>query len=318
MYKQAWEKINNAHYIVIVSHVYPDGDTLGSSLGLFQALKSIGKKAVLFNATTVELPKEFSFLDSFEKINSKLPKRFDLLITCDCPSFDKTGIECEGVDIINIDHHGTNTLFGDINLVEANFSSTGLVVHKLLTHNECQINFLCAEALYTSIADDTGFFRYGNLDAQCFKIVSSLVEYGVNPGKISNHINSHVSLAKIRLRAYMLNNFDLHVNGTIASIIFEEQILKQCGVRRSDTKNIVSELRDLATVELAIMIMEQKGFIKVSLRSSGKIDVSSIAEEFGGGGHKSAAGFDVEIQDMNELLEKLIKISKQTTQEGNR
>lgn len=312
MYTKAWEMISNAHYIVIASHVYPDGDTIGSSLGLFEALKSIGKKAVLFNATAQELPKEFSFLNSFRMINSKLPKKYDLLITCDCPSFDKVGIDFdENIPIINIDHHGTNTLFGKINLIEANFSATGLVVHKLLKENRQETNNLCAEALYTSIADDTGFFRYGNLDSNCFSTVASLVACGVNPSEISNCVNSHVSLAKMRLRAYMLSNFDLHVDATIASIIFDTKTLKQCGVKRSDTKNIVSELRDLATVEMAIMILEQDSFLKVSLRSSGKIDVSTIAQEFGGGGHKSAAGFDVAKQDMNILVEKLITTSKQ-------
>lgn len=314
MYKQIWERICSARYIVIVSHIFPDGDTLGSSIALYEALKALGKKVVLFNATCEHLPKEFAFLKSYVKINSKLPKEFDMMISCDCPNFHKLGIETVKRDftLINLDHHESNTFFGDMNLIEDSFSSTGLVIYKLLVENNVNINKDCANALYSSIADDTGFFRYGNLDRACFEAVAHLIACGVNAQFISTRINSQVSLAKMRLRAYMYTNFILHDNAKIASIVFTSDVIKQCGVKRSETKNIVSELRDLATVELAIMFLEQEGYWKISLRSSGNINVSEIAQSFGGGGHKSAAGFEV-AQDhcVQNILEKIIKRVKE-------
>jgi len=311
MYKQIWERICSARYIVIVSHMFPDGDTLGSSIALYESLKNIGKRVVLFNATMEHLPHEFSFLNAFNKISDKLPKEFDTVISCDCPNIKKLGLQTQQeYTLINLDHHESNTRFGDFNLIEGSFSSAGLVIYKLLRQNEVVITKECAKALYTSIADDTGFFRYGNLDKECFEAAAYLTQCGIKPEEISSKVNSSVSLAKIRLRAYMLNNFVLHENATIASIIFTKDIIKQCGTQRSETKNIVSELRDLATVQLAIMILEQEGYLKVSLRSNGSINVSQIAQYFGGGGHKSAAGFDVKEGCVQEILEKIIRESK--------
>lgn len=306
MYEKAWKSILEARYIVIASHMYPDGDTLGSSFALYYTLKKMGKKVKLYNATCNDLPKEFSFLKDFSKVNSKLPLEFDLLITCDSSSLNKIGLQKGNFQILNIDHHKSNNGFGDINVIEEDFSSTGLVVYQLLEKNGVTITKDCAIALYSSIADDTGFFRYGNIDKNCFDVAGKLVSYGVNPKEVSNAINSQVSLAKIRLRAYMLNNFILHNDAQIASIVITKEVLKATGAKRSDTKNIISELRDLATVKVAIMLLEQDDFIKVSLRSDGEIDVSLIAMDFNGGGHKSAAGFDVTDVKATELLKELI------------
>lgn len=314
MYKQIWERICNARYIVIVSHIFPDGDTLGSSIALYEALKMLGKKVVLFNATCEHLPKEFSFLKAYGKINSKLPKEFDVMISCDCPNAHKLGFEQDekNYTLLNLDHHESSTLFGDMNLIESSFSSTGLVIYKLLKENGVNINKECANALYSSIAYDTGFFRYGNLDKECFEAVAHLVACGVDAQFISSCVNSQVSLAKMRLRAYMYNNFVLHNNAKIASIVFPSDVIKQCGVKRSETKNIVSELRDLATVQLAIMFLEQEGYWKISLRSSGSINVSEIAQSFGGGGHKCAAGFDLSHEYCaQDILEEIIKRVKE-------
>ena len=117
MYKEAWDKITNARYTVIVSHIHPDGDTIGATLALYNVLKELGKKVALFNATKDELPREFSFLDDYSKIQGKLPKFFDLLVCCDSASFDRLRVEKGDFEIVNIDHHKSNTDFGDINVV---------------------------------------------------------------------------------------------------------------------------------------------------------------------------------------------------------
>lgn len=236
MYEKAWKSILEARYIVIASHMYPDGDTLGSSFALYYTLKKMGKKVKLYNATCNDLPKEFSFLKDFSKVNSKLPLEFDLLITCDSSSLNKIGLQKGNFQILNIDHHKSNNGFGDINVIEEDFSSTGLVVYQLLEKNGVTITKDCAIALYSSIADDTGFFRYGNIDKNCFDVAGKLVSYGVNPKEVSNAINSQVSLAKIRLRAYMLNNFILHNNAQIASIVITKEVLRATGAKEAIRK----------------------------------------------------------------------------------
>ncbi|WP_458700825.1 DHH family phosphoesterase [Sulfurospirillum sp. 1307] len=307
MYKIVWNKILEAKHIVLLSHIHPDGDTLGANLGLYSVLKSMQKKVTLFNATPKELPREFAFLDGFSKITDNLPKSFDLLVSCDCSSFDRLGIQKGDFEILNIDHHQSNTNFADINLVEPNFSSAGLVVFKLLEENKVLIPKSGAKALYTSIVEDTGFFRYGGIGAYTFKAVAKLVELGANPEEIAKNIKSNEALCKVRLRAYMLNNFELINDASIASIIFTKDVLEKTGATRVHTKNIVNELLAIANVKVALMVLEVDDYCKVSLRSDGSKDVSKISSLYGGGGHKGAAGFEIYGKDCEEVKKEIVK-----------
>jgi len=293
MYKKAWDKLINARYTVIVSHINPDGDTIGSTLALFNVLKELGKKVALFNATKDELPREFSFLDGYSKIQGKLPKFFDLLVCCDSGSFDRLGVQKGNYEIINIDHHKSNTNFGDINIVLKEASSAGMVVYKFLKANEINISKRTATALYTSIADDTGFFRYGNISTETFEVASELIKCGADPRRVAKSVKRCVSLAKTRLIAFMLSNFELHFDATVASIIIDSEVLEATGAKRSDTKNIINMLKDISNVKVALMVLEQENYCKISLRSDGDLDVSKISTTYGGGGHKGAAGFEV-------------------------
>ena len=310
MYKKAWDKITNARYIVIVSHIHPDGDTIGSTLALYNVLKEQGKKVALFNATKDELPREFCFLDSYSKIQGKLPNFFDLLVCCDSASFDRLGVTKGDYEIINIDHHKSNTNFGDINLVLNQASSAGVVLYKFLKANDISISKKTAAALYTSVADDTGFFRYGGIGADTFKIASELIECGANPKKIASEVKSSVSLAKTRLIAYMLSNFELHHDATIATIVFDKTTLEATGAKRSDTKNIISMLLDIVNVKVAVMVLEVDNGCKISLRSDGDIDVSNVSAMYGGGGHKGAAGFDVKSSDLRATCKEVLDLLK--------
>lgn len=309
MVKEAWQSIVEAKHIVIVSHVHPDGDAIGSCLGLFNVLKSMKKRASLYNKTKEELPIIFDFLQGYKKINKVLPKNYDLIVSCDCGSYDRLGLDETNIKLINIDHHHSNTLFGDINLVNPKASSAGMVVYEMLKANKVDIPKDAAVALYTAIADDTGFFRYGDLGAKTFEAAKDLATLGANPSKIASFVHSRKSLAKIRILAYMYQNFMLHCDGEIASIVFTKELMLQTGATRMDTKNIVSNLRDLVSVKVAIMVLEQEGFCKVSLRSDGSKDVSEISALYKGGGHKGAAGFSVDSEDgysiCNILVEKV-------------
>jgi len=309
MYKQAWDKILDAKSIVIASHIHPDGDTIGSCLGLYSVLKELGKRVSLYNATKDELPREFDFLYGYSKIQNKLPKFFDLIVSCDSSSLDRIGLEKNETTLINIDHHKSNTNFGDINVVLPDASSAGIVVYKLLKENDVAISKKSAISLYTSIAEDTDFFRYGGIDEKTFDAASELIKCGANPEEIANNVKSRKSLAKTRLIGYMLNNFNLHLDGLVASIIFDKKALEKTGAKRSDTKNIVTILKDIVTVKVSIMVLEEENSCKISLRSDGDIDVSNISSLYNGGGHKGAAGFSVKNTDListcKEIVEKI-------------
>ena len=307
MYKEAWGKILDAKHIVLVSHIHPDGDTIGSSLALYNTLKNLGKRVSLFNATKDELPKEFDFIEGYNKISNTLPNFFDLLISCDCGSFDRLKIKKGDFDIINIDHHASNDGFGDTNIVLEEYSSAGMVVYKFLKENDIVITKNTAIALYTSIADDTGFFRYGGIGAKTFEAALELIKAGADPQEIARKVNSRQSLAKTRLRAFVLNNFEFHCDASIASIIISKEVLAQTGAKRRDTKNIIRHLRDIVNVEVAVMVLEQDDFFKISLRSSGDKNVSKISIAHQGGGHKNAAGFNMVGKDAQSVTQDIIK-----------
>ncbi len=312
MYQQAWKKMLESNHIVIVSHVHPDGDTLGSALALYEVLIRAGKKVTHYNKNK-ELPTVYDFLPGFSKIKHELPKQFDLVVSCDCSTQDRLKIPEGDYEIINIDHHITNRYFGTINVVVDRFSSAGMVVYELLKANKVEITKACAICLYTAIADDTGFFLYGDMDEQTFTIVSQLVKCGANPQDIASKVKRREPLSKIRLMGYMLNHFDVYEHGTIATIIFDRATLEATGAKRHDTKNIVNMLRSIVNVTVAIMILEEnEGGYKVSLRSK-DINVSKIALEYHGGGHKTAAGFEVPACDptilRDEIVEKIKRIN---------
>ncbi len=307
MYIDAYKMMMDAKHIVLVSHIDPDGDTLGSVLALYDTLKRAGKKVSLFNATK-ELPRIFDFLPNIQKIHNKLPKFYDLVVSCDCGSFDRLGIEKGSYKLINIDHHLSNELFGDINIVDQNSASAGMVVYDFLTKNSIKISKDCATCIYTTIVEDTGFFSYSHLDSSTFECVADLVSLGVDAKKVAMLLKSRVSLAKSRLLGFVLNNFDLFFDAQVALVYIDSETLVKTGAKRYDTKNIVTVLRDIITVKVSIMILEQKnGDYKVSLRSKDDIDVSTISKFFGGGGHKNSAGFEVEQMDLEKLKEKILK-----------
>jgi phosphoesterase RecJ-like protein len=312
MYQKAWKRMLEANHIVVVSHVHPDGDTLGSALALCDVLTREGKKVTHYNKNS-KLPLVYDFLPGFSKTKYALPKQFDLVVSCDCSTKDRLKLPEGDYEIINIDHHVTNHYFGEINVVVDRFTSAGMVVYELLKANNVAISKECAICLYTAIADDTGFFLYGDMDELTFSIVAHLVKCGANPQEIASKVKRREPLSKIRLQAYMLSHFDLHENGRIATIIFDKAALEATGATRHDTKNIVNALRSIVNVMSAIMILEEnEGGYKVSLRSK-DINVSTIALEYQGGGHQRAAGFEVPPCDplklRDEIVEKIKRIS---------
>lgn len=312
MYKKAWEVINDARHILLVSHVNPDGDTIGSVLALYDALKRQNKKVSLYNATK-ELPRIYNFLPNIQKIKDRLPGFYDLVISCDCGSFDRLKIQKGDYKIINIDHHQSNQMFGDINLIDKTSASAGMVVCDLLEQNSAKISPECATCIYVSIVEDTGFFSYSHLSEKTFECASRLIGYGADVKEIATLLRSSISLAKTRLLGYVLSNFDLYFDAKVAFIGISRDVLARTGAKRYDTKNIVNVLRDIITVKVSIMVLEEKnGGFKISLRSQDEKDVSIVAKDFGGGGHKNSAGFEVADDDFeklkNTVLQKIKRI----------
>lgn len=301
-----WNRILKATHIAITMHKNPDGDAIGSALGLYSVLANI-KKTSLFNSSH-ELPREYSFLNGFDKIKQIEPKNYDLLICLDSSSFSLIGIEKPSVDIINIDHHENNEKYGTFNLINHTRPSCAEVVFELLKANDIKPNRPSANALYAGLVSDTQFFSTSKVDEESFDTAKNLISFGAEINTISKNIKQNISLAKARLYGEVFSNFSLFLDGMVSSVVIDENMQKRTGISLVDTKNISSDILALSTVEASIMIfIINYKEIKISLRSKGVVDVLKIAQKYGGNGHKNAAGAYIKDISADELEKKLIE-----------
>jgi phosphoesterase RecJ-like protein len=289
IYKQIWEKIEKAEHITLTAHINPDGDALGSQLALYHILKKTGKKATVFNATK-PLPQYLDFLPGFDKITDKFPKNSDLVISCDCGSFDRLGIEEKPSFLINIDHHISNTGYGDINLVEPDYASTSLVIYDILKANGIDITKESAVCIYTAMVTDTGSFQYESVNDRVFECAAEMVRCGVKPDYVSKMLFQRDRLSRLRLLAKAYDTIEMCCDGKAAFVEVTNEMLEMTGAIKEDTDSIVNSVRAIASVEVSCMLREEKDGIKVSLRSKNYADVSKVAQKYGGGGHIRAAG----------------------------
>ena len=289
LYKNAWDQIKNAKNILLVAHINPDGDALGSELSLYPILKNLKKTVTVFNATK-PLPQYLDFLPNFNKITDKLPKNIDLTIAFDCGSFDRLGIEEKGKFLINIDHHISNTNYGDINIIKPEYASTSQVVYEMLKTNNIKIPKESAICLYSALVTDTGSFQYESVNEKVFLTAADLVKAGAKPDFIAKMLFQRDKLSRLRLLAKAYETIELCCDGKVAFVEVTKEMMEITGAAKEDSDTIVNSVRAIATVEIACMLREDEEGIKISLRSKNYADVSKIAVKYGGGGHIRAAG----------------------------
>jgi len=305
MYKKIWNKIQESNNIVLISHVNPDGDALGSSLSMYNILKNMGKNVTIVNMT--DLVSYLNFLPNYDKVKKTLPKKIDLMISFDCGSFDRLGIDEKPQFLINIDHHVSNTNYGDINLIE-NAASTSQVVFNILSENNVEIDKDSAICIYTALVTDTGNFQYESVTSEVFRVASELVKCGVEPQFISKMLYERDRLSRLRFLAKALDTLELHLEGKVGIVEVTNELMAKTGAIKDDTDGLVNMVRKLETVEVAMMLREEEnGDIKVSMRSKNYVDVSEIAVKYGGGGHIRASGVTLSNKTFNEIKNMLLE-----------
>ncbi len=305
MYQKVRDLIDSSGKIVLVSHIAPDGDALGSSLAFYLALKKMGKNVKIYNKTE-EISQKYDFLSSFSKISSHFPINVDLVISFDCGSFKRLGIERGDYKVINIDHHKSNELYGDIDIVDPSYASTSAVVFEILEELEIEIGRDIALCIYTALAEDTNFFTDSTTNEQVFKLATKLVKLGAKPDIVGKNLTRRNSLAYLRLEAMFINEITLVKDGKVAIGFVDKDMLKKSGALRYDTAHLADVLQSLATVKLSIFALDMPDdSVKFSLRSE-VLDVSKIALLFGGGGHSDSAGFSVKIEQKDETIKKIL------------
>jgi phosphoesterase RecJ-like protein len=291
---------------LLTAHEGPDGDALGSLLGLHNVLTQLGKDSVMFMAAKeFPLPIEYRFLPLEEVFHEPPADMADrTVIFLDCGNIDRMPVEwltAGGNDVINIDHHHDNTCFGDINLVEVDASCTAEIVYDLASLLGAKITPEIASALYVGLITDTGKFMYENTNAHTHRVAADLIEAGVDVDDTYRRLYENVPLEKLRLVSRALDGITSHCDGRLAISYITTADYEATGASEEMTEGLIDHLRSIDGVKVAAVIRDLgnrgRAARKVSLRSSaGDVDVSAIARVNGGGGHKRAAGFSTDLE----------------------
>ncbi|MFH1866143.1 MAG: bifunctional oligoribonuclease/PAP phosphatase NrnA [Candidatus Eisenbacteria bacterium] len=278
---------------VLTFHRRPDGDALGSAIGLRLWLEGRGKRADVVNADGVTDP--FGFLPTAERVLVEAPSDIEdyTVLVLDTPSASRAAIAGAFIDgaaaVVNIDHHPDNVIFGDINVVDPTASSVALMLYELLSASG-ELTSEIASALYVGVMTDTGGFRFGNTDARTLRAAAELVDLGASPAGLANAVYGEQPLGRLRLLGMVLSATVTELDGKVAVSVLTERMKRETGSTGEDIEGMASFGRLVGGVEVALLLREEDGLIRASLRSKGAVDVNAVAGRLGGGGHRSAAG----------------------------
>ncbi len=302
-YDAVVEEINNGNKFLVISHLNPEGDAIGSLLGMALALRAGGKEAVAYLED--ELPDMFDFLPGAETIVHDLTGLgpFDVTIAVDCGQMERLGQKFVDFDgkgtLVNVDHHATNDSFGVVNVIDPQASAAGEMVFDLINAAGIKIDKGVATNLYVAIHTDTGSFRYSCSTPGAFKKAGALVELGADPWEVSTHVYENLPYKRFLLLGLVLSTMEvMEYDGVkVASLMVTNDMFEESGAARELSDGFVNYARSVEGVEVGMLLKESENpgaICKVSLRSKGKVDVSAVAASFGGGGHKNAAGCTID------------------------
>lgn len=313
--------IKNANNIIIFSHVNPDGDTLGSMIGLSKLIE-INFNKITTNVIIGKTPETYAFLPSISNCisNQFIDKTvvYDLAIAVDVAAKDRMSdmheIYFNAKNTANVDHHITNNNYGNVNIVKGEASSAGEVVYEIAKDLNWKFNKEIAELLYIAILTDTGGFRFENTSPKVLTYAAELIEMGLNPTQIYRQCYESKPKAMALLNAYAIQNAVFKENDKIAYTIITKEDMKNFNAKNDYTEGISEALRQINSTEVAILLKELPNqMTKVSLRSK-KVNVAKIAEAFDGGGHHYAAGCTIQ-KPPKIAVEKLLELVKKSLNE---
>jgi bifunctional oligoribonuclease and PAP phosphatase NrnA len=293
------QAVRDSATVCVVGHVRPDGDCIGSQLGLALALQNEGKQVTCWNEDHV--PDKLAFLDRHKMFHLPKPgRKFDCVIATDCASFERLGAvrDCIGERnvFINIDHHASNTRYADLNWVSSREPSSGELIYRLLKNASWPLTPAIADCLFTAVSTDTGSFQYPSTTPATFNVASHLVERGADLGRISQEVYESYPLARVQLLRHVYNKFRLTHDSRTAYFWLKKRDYTRTGAQPNDSEGLIDHIRAIQGVVVACLFEEMEpGLTRISLRSkSEEVNVNQIAGRFGGGGHSAAAGARIE------------------------
>ncbi len=313
-------QINNSRRILVVSHTNPDGDAIGSLIATGLSLKALNKKTTLYNESPI--PAVYRFLPKVHHVVREIEEiAYDLAIILDCSSLERIGKAAAVVKriplIINIDHHISNTHFGHIQLIDTSACATSEIVYWLIKQMGVPLDKFIATAIYTGILTDTGSFRFSNTNRAAFSICQEMLDLGVDPYDISQHVYGTYSLGRIKLLNLALDSIEISNNGKLSIMTLTKDMFVETHTQPEDGDGLINYAKRIEDIKVAALIQEHHNgseplknhnMYHVSLRSDGSVDVAAIASRFGGGGHASAAGFNIE-STLSEIKSMILNLA---------
>ncbi|RPI18963.1 MAG: bifunctional oligoribonuclease/PAP phosphatase NrnA [Ignavibacteriae bacterium] len=322
MYEFVQKLIETKDNFILTSHVNPDGDSIGSELALYTFLKNKGKNAKIINYSAT--PYNYLFLDKNniiekfdENIHQKAINEAGAVFILDTNEYSRLKTmapyikESPAIKVC-IDHHLGMEKNGFDNVIsDIESPSTGEILYKfLLSYGNNSINKDIAEYLYTAIMTDTGSFRFPRTDAETHLITANLLDLGIDPVYIYNEVYSKSSIGRLKLLSIFLRKLTLEYDNRLIYAVMLQKEFDETGTTEYDTEGFSHHMMSIETVQIALIFTEGRNGIKVSFRSKGDIYVNELAKEFGGGGHKNAAGTWLAEKDMDNVCKRVISNAK--------
>jgi bifunctional oligoribonuclease and PAP phosphatase NrnA len=296
--QQAAKLLADGRSFVLAGHVNPDGDCLGSMCALALSLKMAGKDVLVIAPD--DIPENYRFLPCSDEISNELPvdRRFDVCIIVDSDRPSRLGAAEDVLSLASsllvIDHHKESQWDSGVQLIDCSSASCGDIVFDLLTEAGFPITEAVANSLMTAIITDTGSFRFSNVTPLTFRRAASLIEAGASVPMITQQVFDSRPLSYTKLLAHALSSLVVTNDGEIAYMALRRSDFREAGAEDSETEGIVNYARTVRGVEVALLFREMDDdTVRVSLRSAGTVDVSDVAQSFGGGGHRVASGCTV-------------------------
>lgn len=297
---------------LVVTHVNPDGDAIGSLLGLCQALREMGKQAWALSAD--KIPDTYDFLAGRSEVitdPATLSKAPSWIVSVDVASQDRISGDIASfagsARLINIDHHPTNPGFGDINLVLPAVTSTAEVIFTVLKVAEYQLSLDVAKCLYTGLITDTGGFRFAGVRADTLMAGAEMLAAGLDSYEVTRYLYEEFPLSRLQLEKLVLDRLEILLGGKLLVSTLLSEDFRRLGADFSEGENLVNLLRQCKGVEVGILLTEMSSsLVRVSLRSKGRVDVSRVAASMGGGGHRHAAGLKSSLP-VDEIKQRLVE-----------
>jgi bifunctional oligoribonuclease and PAP phosphatase NrnA len=293
--QQIVEAIRSRQRFVLSSHARPDGDSIGSQLAMAYALKAIGKEVVVVNADPAPAPlMAFPGVPEIV-IASKVEGDFDAAIIMECSNLARTGVSgLERFFVINIDHHPGNSNYGQINWFDASAAACGEMVFTLVRALGVPLSVEIATHVYLAILTDTGSFHYSSISPRSFDICRETVEAGVDPVLVARNVYDSNNMGRLKLFGAVLSAMQIDSTGHIAIVYLDHEMARAAGGTYEDTEGLINLPLTVKEIQAVVFFKQDEGDqYRVSMRSKGEIDIGAVAKQFGGGGHKNAAGCSV-------------------------